>query len=169
MKDRILKIFKNGMEKGRYHSKINEMLFVVNYLDGTQKVIDVLDNNRYNYNTEEDFVRNREFKENYKEILEEAVSDVEVEFKKIGQTVVNTLFQVVYKSNGYSVKNVTDLFRDEKDEYITKSEAADILDRSTRTVNKYLNDGHLDGVKENNKWLVKRSSVEDYKKSKEVD
>jgi len=145
--EKLVKVFEEQMEEGRYHSVIDAMFFtVVSHVTKDHVTIDLKGN---------ETLRNRQFKRNAEKWLEK-IHDVR------GGDMV--LFTVAYRSHGFHCIDVTDIFRNgEEIEFVTTDEAAEILGKSKRTISNYLNQGKLEGIKEDGQWKIKKVSVETMK------
>jgi len=55
---------------------------------------------------------------------------------------------------------INQLSLEEEPEYISTTEASQMLDKSKRTVQNYLNDDKLEGFKDGRNWKVKKQSVD---------
>ena len=49
-------------------------------------------------------------------------------------------------------------------EYISTKEAARRLDKGLRTIQRYINQGKLDGYKDGHEWKISKESIEEYQK-----
>jgi len=63
------------------------------------------------------------------------------------------------KSDKKDLINQMSLEKGEKPEYISTKKASELIGKSVRTVQNYLNDDKLEGYKDGKSWKVKKSSI----------